>query len=187
MHTVTPLAPGTPAPDLALLSSDGATLQLSSLWRERPVLLFFLRHFGCALCRAELRKLRQRHAEFLERGASVVAIVPYDAAAAAKFARAQRLPFPLLADPGLSAYYAFGLENGSLHEVSGPQVLLRQAAETLRGNLAYINPLGVSIRQLGGLFIVDTQGLARLCHVARPIYNYPPLERYLAVFDELRR
>ncbi len=41
-----PVAVGDPAPDLILRDQDGVEVRLSSYWRERPVALIFLRHFG---------------------------------------------------------------------------------------------------------------------------------------------
>ena len=40
------LEPGQQAPDLTFVRGDGGDVSLSELWRERPLLLAFLRHFG---------------------------------------------------------------------------------------------------------------------------------------------
>lgn len=54
-HTVTPaasvlrmneLSVGDAAPDLVLLDADERPVFLSALWKERPLALIFLRHFG---------------------------------------------------------------------------------------------------------------------------------------------
>jgi peroxiredoxin len=37
---------GDKAPDVVLSDSNGDEVRLSSLWRERPLVLVFLRHFG---------------------------------------------------------------------------------------------------------------------------------------------
>ena len=37
---------GQPAPDAAFASRDGGGVRLSDLWREKPTILLFLRHFG---------------------------------------------------------------------------------------------------------------------------------------------
>jgi len=34
------------ARDVALERADGSELRLSEVWRDRPLVLFFLRHFG---------------------------------------------------------------------------------------------------------------------------------------------
>jgi peroxiredoxin len=163
----------------------GGPIELASFWLRQPTLLFFLRHAGCALCRAHLHTLRDAYAEFQRRDVAVVAITFADPHGAAQLKRAQRLPFPTLADPSRHAYRAFGMIEGSLAEVIGPDVLLRQLAQALRGNIPYINPVTATITQLGGTVIVDRTGVVRFAHVATPIYNYLPVEHYLASLDQL--
>ncbi len=34
------------APDIQVINADGETIELSSLWTDKPVVLAFLRHFG---------------------------------------------------------------------------------------------------------------------------------------------
>lgn len=40
------LSPGEPAPDMPVFDPSGAMVSLASVWRERPSVLSFLRHFG---------------------------------------------------------------------------------------------------------------------------------------------
>ena len=40
------LAVGDAAPDLVIADAAGVAVRLSELWRERPLLLVFLRHYG---------------------------------------------------------------------------------------------------------------------------------------------
>jgi hypothetical protein len=40
------IAVGQAAPDAAFVARDGAVVRLSELWREKPAILLFLRHFG---------------------------------------------------------------------------------------------------------------------------------------------
>ncbi|MHB8575267.1 MAG: hypothetical protein ACYDCQ_08025 [Dehalococcoidia bacterium] len=37
---------GDEAPDVGVTGGDGTPIQLSELWRDRPLLLAFLRHYG---------------------------------------------------------------------------------------------------------------------------------------------
>ena len=39
------LTPGEPAPDMPVFDPTGEAVSLASLWRERPSVLSFLRHF----------------------------------------------------------------------------------------------------------------------------------------------
>lgn len=176
---------GMAAPAVQVYDVESAPVDLASFWLRQPTLIFFLRHVGCALCRVHLHALRDAYPEFQRRGAAVVSITFADPQGAAQLKRAQRLPFPTLADPSRHAYRVFGMLEGGLADAIGPDVLLRQLAQALRGNIPYISPLQATITQLGGTVIVDRAGVVRLAHVATPIYNYPPVERYLAIFDEL--
>jgi peroxiredoxin len=45
------------APHLTLLNSSGESVQLSSLWTQRTLLLAFTRHFGCTHCKEKLDEL----------------------------------------------------------------------------------------------------------------------------------
>jgi peroxiredoxin len=40
------LKTGDVAPNIQVVNADGATIELSSLWADKPVVLAFLRHFG---------------------------------------------------------------------------------------------------------------------------------------------
>jgi peroxiredoxin len=41
-----PLTVGDPAPDLALADDERRQVRLSELWRNGPLVLFFVRHLG---------------------------------------------------------------------------------------------------------------------------------------------
>jgi peroxiredoxin len=40
------LTVGDSAPDVELTNAEGQPVRLSELWREQPIVLLFLRHFG---------------------------------------------------------------------------------------------------------------------------------------------
>jgi peroxiredoxin len=184
MNVVELIKVGMPAPDARLYDAAGVEIALSRCWSERPALLFFLRHFGCALCREHLQRVRGVYPAIQARGGSAVAVTFGEPHGAARFAQMQGLPFPVLADPARHAYHAFGLTDGHLVDVFDPAALLRQAAQALRGNIPYITSIAAA-SQRGGVFIVDGSGIVRLAHIATPIYNYPPIARYIDIFDAL--
>ena len=74
------------------------------------------------------------------------------------------VPFRCLADPDHEAYRAFGLERGSIAQIMGPEVMLKTMRSFFRGNFG---PPGGDIFQLGGTFVIGTDGLIRLAHAAR--------------------
>src|SRR5262249_8751183 len=90
---------GMKVPAAHVYDIGGSSIDLASFWKAQPTLIFFLRHAGCALCRAHLHAIRYAYAEFQRRGAAVLAITFADSQGAAQLKQSQRLPFPIVADP----------------------------------------------------------------------------------------
>ena len=174
----------TQAPLLELTDLTGTPIPLAALWQKQPLLIFFLRHFGCALCRSHLRLLNDAYPRLSAQGASVVAITFSDAVSAAYLQYTQRVSFPLLLDSTRRAYRAFGMTDGSLRDALGPRILVQQLRQIPNGQLPYIPP-GANLTQLVGSVIVDTAGMIRFHHLALPIDHYPTVEQYLAVLGQL--
>ena len=62
------------APDMSVLTVSGESIQLSSLWAERPLLLAFTRHFGCTQCKEMLDEL-VRGRERIEKAGLGIAVI----------------------------------------------------------------------------------------------------------------
>jgi len=107
--------------------------------------------------------LRRDYHGFVDLGASLVAVGPATPAETAAFVRDLALPFPVLADPTLAAYRAFGLAKGTPWQVLGPAVLLAHLRGLLRG--ARPGRVAGDVWQLPGAFIIDRGGILR---VAKP-------------------
>ena len=183
--TTTPLPAGVPAPDVLLQTTEGQSARLAQLWQRSPVLLFFVRHVGCVFCREQVRARAQRYDDNRAPGAEVAAIITTDAINAGRFARGMRLPYPVLSDAPRRAFAAFGLYETSIGDLAQPEVLLRAARQFARGNLPAVNPFSSSLTQLGGVFIVDGDGVVRLGHAATPVFTYPAIDACLSALDNL--
>ncbi len=66
-----PLKFNDPAPDVPVMSGTGQVIPLSSLWREKPLLLVFTRHFGCPQCKEMLDQLVQNKSELEKSGLTI--------------------------------------------------------------------------------------------------------------------
>lgn len=51
-HTVPPALA-----DVVVKDEDGADVRLGDLWATRPLVLAFVRHFGCVFCREHVKEL----------------------------------------------------------------------------------------------------------------------------------
>ncbi len=99
------------APDFALPDHRGGTYRLSDRSGSGPLVLVFFRGHWCPYCRRYLTKLRDRHTEFVELGAEVVAVSPENSDLSRRFADELTLPFPLLSDTEGRVIDAFGVRN----------------------------------------------------------------------------
>jgi peroxiredoxin len=184
--TTTTLPAGVAAPDVQLQSTDDAPVQLAQFWQHAPVLIFFVRHIGCVFCREQVRRLAQSYDQIRARGGEVVAIIPTDTINATRFARSMRLPYPVLCDMPRRAFAAFGLYETTIGELAKPEVILRTARQFARGDIPIVSPFSSSLTQLGGVFIIDSDGIVRLGHAATPVFTYPAIDTCLKVLDSLQ-
>lgn len=59
-----------------LKSEAGETVELKSLWQDQPVVLFFLRRFGCQICRWMASEISKLEPDLTPSGVSLVGIGP---------------------------------------------------------------------------------------------------------------
>jgi peroxiredoxin Q/BCP len=103
---------GDQAPDFELQDQTGATLRLSELLNDGPVVLFFYPAAMTYGCTKESCHFRDMAAEFAAVGAQRIGISvdPVDKQKA--FDERHSLGFPLLSDPGRKVAVAFGVKKG---------------------------------------------------------------------------
>jgi len=88
-----------PVPDMDLLNIQGEPVRLESLWKERPLLLAFTRHFGCTQCKEMLEELVAGKERIKEAGLDIAIIMQGDPASTALFAEKYAPGLFCLADP----------------------------------------------------------------------------------------
>ncbi len=163
--------------NIKLLDEQNHEVALNSLWRDGPVVLFFMRQLGCGLCRQQLLRLKDHAAQFTAQGCRVAVVIMGDGTMAQGLRSLYSLPFPVYADAAMSAYGAFDIGEGSLWDVINPNVVARQIGTALKG----MRPMwgAGSIKQLGGIVLLNQQGNILYHYIANPIYKYPPWSEVL--------
>ncbi|MFO0614353.1 MAG: peroxiredoxin [Polyangiaceae bacterium] len=94
------IAVGEHLPDMALPNQKGETVQLSDLWKQGPMVLYFYPKDETPGCTAEACTFRDQFTDFETAGARVVGVSSDSPESHARFAEKHRLPFTLLSDPG---------------------------------------------------------------------------------------
>jgi AhpC/TSA antioxidant enzyme len=127
-------------------------------------------------------------AAFEERGANVVAIGQGTGGEAARVAAARGVRYPVLGDPGKAAYRTLGLGRSGWFGLL-VQPFLEDPGSALRNlreaDLAASASPRSDVKQLGGVVIVDREGIVRYLHRSRTTTDVPPNATLLAALDAL--
>jgi peroxiredoxin Q/BCP len=100
--------------------------------------------------------LRDRYAEFADRGAEVLAVAADTPDNARDFFQSHQLPFPCLPDPGRDVYKLYGVESNVF-----------------------------SLGQRPGLFVIDAEGIVQFAYVGRQQWEIPSIDATLREVDAL--
>ena len=174
-----PVQADDPAPDVELADTSGELRHLSEFWAHAPALVIFMRHFGCSCLAERWEGLRGELDDYAAAGARVVAVCQAEPARAAAVAARRGYGFPVLCDPELSAYRAYGLLEGR-----APQILHDfpwRPGDEETGRTLFVEPRRGTERavvdspwQLPGEFVVATDGRIVLAHRYQYCEDFPP-------------
>lgn len=164
--------PGDPAPDLTLArADDGTPVRLSDLWREKPLLLVFVRHFGCVFCRLEIARLRRLHPTLRERAHVAVVIQSPPGKAREQLTGRYAPPFAVLSDPERLSYRAYGWGALTIWQMLKPRVWARGLAATLAGHLP--GKEEGDLRQKSGIVAIGRDGRIAARHDPTDAADFP--------------
>jgi peroxiredoxin len=150
---------GDAAPDVELVDTSGAVVNLSSTWRDGPALLLFWRHWGCGCGTERAEKLIEDYPHFRDAGANVVVIGQGEPERAAWYADRFGVPCPILCDSDGSAYAAFGLREMSPWLLLGePKPAMSVFEGWIQEHRAKGRPVADNPFLLPGDFVVDRSG-----------------------------
>ncbi|HLO99349.1 MAG TPA: peroxiredoxin-like family protein [Fimbriimonas sp.] len=144
------------APLSVVTLSTGETVDLAQFYAERPVVLVFLRHFGCIFCREQISSLRRFKDE------NVVLVSMGRIGEAEEFRRRIESPQVMISDPSKQLYDAFGLRRGSVSQLANARIVkrsLRLMGQGLRQGLPGRDPF-----MMAGVFRIDTDGEVSYSH-----------------------
>lgn len=168
------------APDLKLLDINGKPVRLSSLWKKKPLLLAFTRHFGCTQCKEMLEEIVAGKSRIHAAGLGIVVIMQGTPEESAEFAKKYAPGLKILADPERAAYHAFGLERGDLFQTFlNPKVWSAVSKSRKKGYKVEPPPAGQDSMQMSGTFIISTEGRIQMPYYYDNIADHPPLDLWL--------
>ncbi len=174
-----PVQAGDQAPDLELADTSGTVRHLSEFWRQGTALVIFMRHFGCSCLMERWEGLKAELADYADAGAGVVAVCQAEPERAHAVATRRGYSFPVLCDPELRAYRAFGLLEGQpaqvLHDFPW------QPGDEKTARTLFLEPRRGTERavvdspwQLPGEFVIGHDGRIVLAHRYQYCEDFPP-------------
>jgi len=99
---------------------------LVKMSRHQPVMLVFLRHFGCTFCREALSDIAKLRKKIEETGARIVFVHMSDQETAERyFSRYELEGATHVGDPECKYYAAFGLVKGNFNQLFGLHFFIR--------------------------------------------------------------
>ena len=178
--------------DVVLQDHEGVSVRLGDIWRDRPAVLAFVRHYGCVFCRDQAVHLHRLRDDFEEAGVRLVVVGHGTPEMAAAFRRAQGVDLPVLVDPDRRIYEVIGAKVATLPELIGPRQVLAglKAAIVSRmrqGSIAVHQGRIIGhAAQLGGVLVIAPDGSVRYAHLSETASDYPPAREVLAAARAIR-
>lgn len=115
-------------------SSRGSTL--AEISHDRPLMIVFLRHFGCAFCKEALQDLARSQKQIEKLGVSLAFVhMSHPAKATSTMKKYGLEEVDQFCDGTCELYRAFGVERGSFLQLFGPKVVWRGIIATFKCNL----------------------------------------------------
>ncbi|MCH8107071.1 MAG: redoxin domain-containing protein [Chloroflexi bacterium] len=121
--------------------------------------------------------MRQKHGEIEALGAAVLAVSFEPRDRLFQLSRVLRLPFPLLSDQERDTYRAYGLQRGNLRQIFSFGTVLAYVKLLAQGRLYHFRRS--DLRQLGGDFVVDPEGVIRYQYRSAAPHDRPSVEELI--------
>lgn len=136
-----------------IVTSKGRTLVDAS--SERPILLVFLRHFGCVFCREAMIDIGKNKDNWANKNINVVLVHMSDfPTAEVYFKKFNITGVENISDPTCELYAKFGLGKGSIGQLFGLKNFIRGFETAVKGIPIGLRQIGDGF-QMPGVFLIS--------------------------------
>jgi peroxiredoxin len=171
------------APDFEVLTTTGEPVRLSTLWASKPLLLAFIRHFGCPQCKLMLFELQQSLQGFENHGIDLAIVTQGNPEETRDFCNQYAPGMTCLSDPDLKVYTAYGLGRGNLVQTFlSPEIWKGNAHAKEMGFVPQMPPEGQDALLMSGIFIIGPDGRIRFPYYYDNIADHPALSQLMQGF-----
>ena len=122
---------------------------------KKPILIVFLRNFGCMFCREAMEDINKIKSEILDKGIDIVLVHMSDYELGEKFLKKFKLnDLRHISDPDTEFYQAFGLMKGNFNQLFGFQNWIRGFDAAILKGHGIALPVGDGF-QMPGIFLLN--------------------------------
>jgi hypothetical protein len=156
-----------------IITNQGRSLIEAS--SETPVLLVFLRHFGCVFCREAMLDIGKKKEEWVKRNINVILVhMSSFELAETYFEKFNVAGIENISDPSCGLYASFGLGKGSVSQLFGLKNFIRGFQTTVKGVPIGLRQIGDGFQMPGVFLIRDGKVIESYIHSSaadRPDYE----------------
>jgi peroxiredoxin len=159
---------------LSMMRTQNKTSVLS-ISNQKPLMLVFLRHFGCQFCREAMDELSKLRPQLATQNTELVFVHMAEARVAEEYFRKfNLLGVEHISDPECRFYTAFGLVKGSFTQLFGLQSWIRGFSVQSKYGTEVGKHLGDSFQMPGAFMVFEGEVRDSYIHKTasdRPDYN----------------
>lgn len=164
---------GDSAPAFKLQDINGDRVSLEA-YRGRPVFLSFFKWATCPLCNLRLRSLVNEFPQLSQNGLQIIGVFHSKADKLLRHMDGKNVPFPLIADPKMTLYKQYGVNQSMLGVLRG-SLRMGDFARVMGNGLLKPDLPDVSLRVIPANFLIDAQGIIRTAYYGKDIGDHLPL------------
>jgi hypothetical protein len=161
----------------SVLDVRGTPSLLGERWERRPVVLVWLRHYGCLFCREQAAEMCAAKAEIVSLGADLVFVGNGTPSQARDFQQQFAPEDTVLTDPDLRTYGIIGARGGVLNTV-GPRAW-RAGLRALRRGARQTRVKGHPFQQ-GGVLVIGPGDRVLYTYISKAAGDHAPVTDVLA-------
>jgi hypothetical protein len=164
----------------AVLDLRSQSRVLGSLWRHRPAVISWLRHFGCLFCKQQAAQMLAEKPRIEALGARLAFVGQGSTRHAIGFRRVYAPHCEVYTDPSRYTYDAIGATDSIISTVAGVAV---NGLRAMREGYFQTTILGNPFQQ-GGVLIAVPGDLAAYMYLSRIAGDHPPVDEVMAALRQ---
>jgi peroxiredoxin len=161
--------------DILMMMRTQNNTDVLSISNQKPVMLVFLRHFGCQFCREAMDELSKLRPNLITQNTELVFVHMAENGVAEEYFRKFNLTgVHHISDPNCRYYTAFGLVKGSFTQLFGLQSWVRGFSTQVKYGTEVGKHLGDSFQMPGAFMLFEGEIKDSYVHKVasdRPDYN----------------